>query len=66
MKAARMGTMKLKARLPVLLKKAARGVEEPKAAVPAAPPSSRKDRAMTMPPPMTKGSMWDTPFIRCL
>ena len=61
-----MGTMKLKAMFPALLKKAGRAQEEPKAAVPAAPPSSRKDSAMMMPPPMTKGSMWDTPFIRCL
>ena len=28
--------------------------------------SSKNARAIRMPPPITKGSMWDTPFIRCL
>ena len=65
-KPARIGSIKPNAALPVALKKCASGVEEPKEDVPAAEPSSRKDRAIRIPPPTTNGSMWDTPFIRFL
>ena len=58
--------MKPKAMLPVFLRKAAKGVLFPNWAVPAALISARKARAMRMPPPMTKGSIWETPSIRCL
>ena len=62
-----MGSMKLKATPPMVLKKAAMGVPMPKlAALLGSKSSSRKARAMRMPPPMTKGSMWETPFIRSL
>ena len=69
MKPARMGSIKPNAALPMVLKSAAAGEFMPKLA--GSPPgarmvSRRKAIAIKMPPPMTKGSMLETPFIRCL
>ena len=63
---ARIGNIIPNAVFPTLLKNAANGVPLPKLEVPAFAPSTRKDNAIKIPPPMTNGSMWDTPFIRLL
>ena len=64
------GTITPIARPPAYLKNAESGVMEPKLAPPVAPyPQSvsiRNARAVRIPPPITNGSMCDTPFIRCL
>ena len=62
---ARIGNIIPNAVLPTLLKNARNGVPLP-AWFPAFAPSTRKDNAIKIPPPMTNGSMWDTPFIRLL
>ena len=66
MKPARIGSIMPKASPPMVLKKAAAGIEEPYAAVPRPGWSTRNAIAVRMPPPITKGSMWLTPFMRCL
>ena len=69
-----MGSMKENAAFPIPLKVAARGVMVPKFALTSAETdaistlivSIRKAMAIRIPPPTTKGSIWDTPFIRCI
>ena len=53
---------------PILLKNAAAAVNVPKEESLGAPAivSIRNARAIMTPPPTTNGSMYDTPFIRCL
>ena len=63
---ARIGNIMPNAVLPTVWKNNASGVPDPKSAAPALALSTRKDRAIRMPPPITNGSIWDTPFIRLL
>ena len=52
------------------MKNAEMGVQVPNAAPPTVPYPSRVSirnaRAVMIPPPMTKGSIWETPLIRCV
>ena len=63
---AKIGIIILNAKPPISFKKAATGVPEPKVAVPALFMSKRKAKAIKIPPPITKGSICETPFIKCL
>ena len=51
---------------PTVFRKCANGVPLPKVSVSAFPASTRKESAIRIPPPMTNGSIWDTPFIKLL
>ena len=62
----KIGIIMLNARPPIFLKKAASGVPLPNLAVPANSISNRKASAIRIPPPITNGSICETPFIRCL
>ena len=60
--------MKLKAKPPMVLNQAEIGVPVPKLPSWGTPamPSMRKASAMNRPPDTTKGSIWETPSMRCL
>ena len=60
--------MKLNAYPPTVLKKAAAAVYVPKEESFGAPAivSIRNASAIMIPPPITNGSIYETPFIRCL
>ena len=62
----KIGIIMLNAKPPIFLKKAASGVPLPNLAVPANSISNMKASAIRIPPPITNGSMCETPFIRCL
>ena len=70
----RTGSIKPNAISPMFFSAAATGVIVPKPALASSEseltstlrPSMRNARAIRIPPPMTNGSMWDTPFIRCV
>lgn len=74
MNPARTGSMKANAVPPMLLNRAATGVMVPKSAlwsmgrefISTLKPSIKNAMAIRIPPPTTKGSMWDTPFISCV
>ena len=66
---AKMGIIKLNAALPIQKITAATGLVWPKLPPALALPANvsiKKPKAISTPPPTTKGSIWDTPFIRCL
>ena len=68
------GSINLKATLPISLKSLAASVMLPKLLLSAADnelistanPSIRNDIAIRIPPPTTKGSICETPFISCV
>ena len=66
--AASIGTIKLNANPPTVLKNAAASVCVPKLPSCGAPAivSIRKANAMKIPPATTNGNILDTPFIKCL
>ena len=67
MKPASTGSMKPKEMPPMSMKVLAYQRFEPKLpGLAGSKVSRRKARAIRMPPPMTNGSMCETPFIRCL
>ena len=67
---ARTGTISPIARPPTYLRKAESGVQVPKFPPPDVPypmiVSTRNASAIKIPPPITNGSICDTPFIRCV
>ena len=62
----KIGIIMLNAKPPIFLKKAASGVPLPNLAVPANSISNINASAIRIPPPITNGSICETPFIRCL
>ena len=63
---AKTGNKNPNAASPTILKKAANGVFDPKLAGLIARSSNKKAKAIKIPPATTKGSIFETPFIKCL
>ena len=63
---AKTGNKNPNAASPIVLKKAANGVFDPKFAGFNSRLSNKNARAIKIPPATTKGSIFETPFIKCL